>query len=322
MRSDKWQVTSGKWLIACCVLLAAGCSTTKPARVVNPEIAAFADLARDAYDRSAFEQSARLYARALAKARAADDALEIGNNAYNMAACLIALERYSEAREPLREACREFERIGTEVSAAELLDAKAARLEGKQDEAQQIANQVLGELKPGKNPAYRAQAMIVRAQIACDRRDADAARAELLSAQKEMKKLKNPYLAAAIFGVNGRIALIEKEPAKAAAEFDSEADLCRDAGKYRDMAMALGRAGQAYADADNAAAAADRFHRAARSFFAQGDELASLKMIESALKSAEKAGDKAALLRTTSLFEEIKKQVEASKPVGSGEAKP
>lgn len=323
MKNRKFMV-DGSWLmgVMLAVVLVSGCSTTKPERVVNPEIATFADLAQEAYGRSAFEQSVKLYGRALVKARAADDAQEIGNNAYNMAVCLIALEKYAEAREPLREAQGEFERIGVEISAAELLDAKAARLDGKPDEAERIADQVLAALKPGENRAYRTQALLVRAQVACDRRDAAAARTELALAQKEMRKLKNPFLTAAIHGVNGRIALMEKDPARAAVEFDHEADLCRDAGKYRDMALALARTGQAYADAEDAKAAADRFYRAARSFFAQGDELMSLKMIEAALKSAEKAGDQTVLLRTTALFGEIRKQLEDRSSAAPAAAKP
>lgn len=307
MNNNKYMV-HGSWLmgVVLAVVILSGCSTTKPVRVVDPEVATFADLAREAYDKSNFGQAVKLYGRALARARAADDALEIGNNAYNMAACLIALERYADARIPLREAAREFERIGVEISAAELLDAKAARLDGKPDEAQQIADRVLAELKPGENAAYRAQALLVRAQVACDRRDAAAARAEVELAKREMKKLRNPYLEAAIHGVLGRVALIEEAPAVAAAEFDLEAGLCRGAGKYRDMAMALGRAGQAFGEADQASVSADRYHRAARSLFAQGDELAALKMVESALKAAEKAGDQDAILRTVALFDEIR----------------
>ena len=61
----------------------------------------------------------------------------------------------------------------------------------------------------------------------------------------------------------------------------------------------------------------DRFYRSARSLYAQGDELAALKMVEAALASGEKAGDQDSLLRTKALFEEIKKQVEDSKPKSS-----
>ena len=304
------------------MFLVAGCATPPPPSPEKTELSRVTTTARMAYEQGSASQAARLYVRALKMARVQDDPVEIGNNAYNLAACLIAIEKYDDARSLLREAKREFERAKRPIPAIVLLDAKAARLQGKADEALALADQVLVFLKEGDGGAYPLQVFLFKTQVACDRGDVAVAKLELVKAQKELKTHDDPILKADAVGVAGRIALLEGNPSRAAQEYDRQADYFKRAKKYREMALSLGLAGQAYQDASIFLPAVDRFYRSARSLYAQGDELAALKMVEAALSSGEKTGDQDSLARTKAFFDEIKKQVEDSKPKSSEAAKP
>jgi tetratricopeptide (TPR) repeat protein len=304
------------------MLLVAGCSTPPPPSPEKTELSRVTTTARMAYEQGSASQAARLYVRALKMARVQDDPVEIGNNAYNLAACLIALEKYDDARNLLREAKREFERAKRPISAIVLLDAKAARLQGRADEALALADQVLVFLKEGDGGAYPLQVSLFKTQVACDRGNVAVAKLELAKAQKELKTHDDPILKADAAGAAGRIALLEGNPSRAAQEYDRQAEYFKRAKKYREMALSLGLAGQTYQDASIILSAVDRFYRSARSLYAQGDELAALKMVEAALASGEKTGDQDSLARTKAFFDEIKKQVEDSKPKSSEAAKP
>lgn len=316
----------GNWQLAIVAFLGAlmfsGCSTPPAPDPEKVELSRVTTTARTAFEQGSASQAARLYVRALKMARVQDDPVEIGNNAYNLAACLIAIEKCDDARSLLREAKREFERAKRPVTLILLLDAKAARLQGNTDEALALAEQVLASLKEGDCGTYPLQVALLRTQIACDRGDGAMSKAEFAKAQKELQGTGDLILKADASGIAGRIALLENDPARAAQEYDRQADDYRRAGKYRDMALALGSAGQAYLDASALQPSVDRFYRSARSLHAQGDELAALKMVEAAIASGEKAGDQDSLLRTKALFDEIKKQVEDAKTAEEKESTP
>lgn len=316
--SSKSQVSSFRFqvsgfLAAMVALLLAGCSSTKPATREQIELSRITTTAHAAYEQGSVSQAARLYVRALKMARVQDDPIELGNNAYNLAACLIALDKYDDARNLLQEAKRELERAKRPTLSILLLDAKAARLQGKPDEALALAEQVLVFPKQGGGGTIPLQVSLLKTQIACDHGDVAAAKLELAKAQKMLKSKDDPILKADAAGAAGRIALLEGDPARAAQEYDRQVEYYKRAKKYREMALSLGSAGRAYLDANILTPAMDRLYRSARSLFAQGDELSALKMIEAALVSGEKSGDQNSLQRTRMLFDEIKKQVEERK---------
>ncbi len=322
MRSCSFPIPGSRSIGLVMCLLAAGCASPTPQEsATDPELARVATTARLAFDGGSAEQAARLYARSLAMARAVDDSLEIGNNAYNLAACLIAIDRYGDAREYLSEARREFERAHRDPAPVILLDAKAARLQGKADEALALADQVLATTKGETSDSYKVQVALLKAEVACDRSDAAAAKTAMAVADKTMASVSDPALSAVAANVAARINLVENDPGKAAMQYDRETEFYRQARKYHDMALAMGRAGRAYLDAGILTPAEDRLYRAARTLFGQGDELGALKLIEPALNAADKAGDKDAALRATALFKEIKESVESTaKAVAGGPA--
>jgi tetratricopeptide (TPR) repeat protein len=292
------------------ILFAAGCATPPPAKPADPELSRLTSAARTMFERGSPEGAARLYLRALDKARAADDPHEIGMAAYNLGACMIDLEQYEEARGLLKEAEIEFQRTDRETADIVLLDAKALRLGGKYDEAVKRADEILPAVKTGDKDVYRAQAHLLKAQVACDRGEAEWAHKEMGKAEDALGAMSDVMLEAEAAGVAGRVLLLEKGPEKAGGEFDRQAGLYRKAGKHRAMALALGRAGQAYAEANDPFHAGDRFYRSARSLFAQGDDVGALRMLEGGLAAAEKSQDEDSIARAVALFKEIRKRTD------------
>ncbi len=303
-----------RYLTLLLVLGAASCSTPRVDPSADPEISRVASLARKATAEGQYDQAASIYQRALVRARAMDNSAEIANNAYNLAMCMIKLQKFDDARPLLSEARREFERLGQPIADILLLQAEMARAVGRFDEAVSLADQVIPSLKSGATPAYRLQVALIKTVSACDRGDAVTAKKEFAAVQKEAGSVEDPFLRAQAANASGRILLLDKDPGKAAAEFDREADLARKAGKYHDMALALGRGGQAYLDAGVLLPASDRFYRSARSLYAQQDLPGALKMIQPALDAAKAANDDESLRRIITLFKDIKEDVERAAP--------
>ena len=71
------------------------------------------------------------------------------------------------------------------------------------------------------------------------------------------------------------------------------------------MAHALQNAAEAYLSAGDYSLATDRFFRAARITFAQGQNSAAMKLGHLALSAADKAEDQSVKIRVQALLEEI-----------------
>ena len=289
-------------------LMLAGC--VKPAPVIAVEIDS--DYSRSmtagrlAFDRGLIEQAARFYQQALRRARAIDSAPQIGDAAYNLAACRIHLNQLEKARDLLDEAKTEISSIDGNIADIQLVEAKVARLQGNSEEALMLADQVLSSPESYPTDNLRLQVYLLRGQIACDKDDAALALQELQKAKYIARLVSDPPLQADISALAGRIHLIKNEPVMAAKEFDSETRLLQQAKRYPEMAHALQNAAEAYLSAGNYSLAADRFFRAARSTFAQGQNSAALKLGHLALSAADKAEDQSVKIRVQALLDEIK----------------
>lgn len=290
-------------------ILGAGCASPPPSRPRDPDLDRFAGAARVSFDHGAFEQAVNLYRRALERARAADDPLEIGNNAFNLAVGLIASGRAEEARPLLREARVELERAGQDVSEALLVEAAAARDAGQAEEAAALLEEVQARLKKSGDRSLSVQTALLRAQLACDRGKPAEAGAILKAVTADLRRERDPVLKARFAGVQARVARMVGQPLAAARLLDEEADgYKRAGGRIRELAEALKRAGQAWLEAGHPREASDRFYRAARSLFAQGQIVEALKLIDPALAAAEKALAKDLFQRTMALLDEIQKK--------------
>ncbi len=291
-------------------LLAAGCASQGPVRQTDTAIATAADTARLAFRKGSMEQAAGLYARALNRSRAVDDPFEIANNAYNLAACKMILRQYAEAGILLNEAATAAGRAGAPQEDIALLSAQAARLEGHAEEARARLNTLLQQPVA---PEIRLQADVMAARMDADEGHLDAAVAALKKIQSSSVARKaGDSIRAEIEGLDAHLAQMSQRPADAAAAFDRQAEALRGAGRYREMAQALGSAAQAYLEAGQAPAAWERAYRGARSLFAQGDAAGALQQVETALTAVEQVQDEAQQKATARLFEEIREAVSAA----------
>jgi tetratricopeptide (TPR) repeat protein len=254
---------------ALALLALIGCATspTSTAPAGDKELSRIHNLARAAFEHGTTAKAIDLYGKALKRARAIDDATEIGNAAYNLALCHVILGQLDQASAPLAEAKAEFQRSGSNPADVLLLEAKIAQLQGKREQVLVLADQVLSA---SPDESHRFQVALLRGTIACQQNDAVRARNELAEAGKI--RVTNPVLLAARERLAGNVFLLQKNPARAAAAFDRTAALFQKANRYRDMALALRRAGEAYREAGDTTRAEDRLLRARSSLAAQGEK--------------------------------------------------
>jgi len=130
-----------------------------------------------------------------------------------------------------------------------------------------LADQVLSA-SPDESDLF--QATLLKGTIACQQDD--PARARTVLAEADQHHVTNAALLAARERLAGNIFLLEGNPAEAAPAFDRAAALFQKARHYRDMALTLRRAGEAYQEAGDTQRAEDRLFRAQRSLAAQGEK--------------------------------------------------
>ena len=146
-----------------------------------------------------------------------------------------------------------------------LLEATVAQRQGKLEQALSLADQVLSA-SPDEN--YLFQVALLKGTIACQQDD--PARARTALAEADQHHVANAALLAARERLAGNIFLLEGNPAEAAAAFDRAAALFQKAKHYRDMALTLRRAGEAYREAGDTQRAEDRLFRASAAWPPKG----------------------------------------------------
>jgi len=255
--------------IAPTLLTLGGCATSSTLTVPpeDKQLSRTSNLARAAFEDGATAKALDLYRKALNRARVMDEATEIGNAAYNLALCHIILGQLDQASAALAEAKAAFERSESNPVDVLLLEATVAQRQGKLEQALSLADQVLSA-SPDENDLV--QATLLKGTIACGQDDPARARTALV--EVDQYHVTNVVLLAARERLAGSIFLLERNPAEAATAFDRAATLFQEARHYRDMALTLRRAGEAYRKAGEAQHAEDRLFRAERSLTAQGEK--------------------------------------------------
>ena len=255
--------------VALILLTLVGCVTSPTATVPSKdkELSRASDRARAAFEDGATAKAIDLYTRALNRARAMDNAMEIADTAYNLALCYIVEGQLDQASTSLAEAEAAFERSGSTPPDVLLLEATVAQRQGKLEQAVSLADQVLSASFEQNN---QFQAVLLKGTVACEQDDLASARAA--RAEANQYHVINIPLRAARERLTGSILLLESNPVEAAAAFDRAAALFQEAKHYRDMALTLQRAGEAYREAGDPQRAEDRLFRAKRSLAAQGEK--------------------------------------------------
>ena len=91
VRSGARAVASGMIVTVIAISVAGGCSRRPPPQPpLDAELSRASANARLAFDRGLLPQAVTLYAQALRRAEATDDARAISDASYNLAACLVA----------------------------------------------------------------------------------------------------------------------------------------------------------------------------------------------------------------------------------------
>ena len=285
------------------------CSSSGPVKEVDPELYRTAKSARMAFSRGEYGQAARLYRRSLNRATVMDDAVEIGNNAYNLAACSMELGEYDRARELLEESRSAFQRIGEVPEGVLILEVKTALADGITEEAEELLTSVDGGGGKSISPEIKIQYKLLRIDLALKLGDNDTAKRELKGLRDELRELENDGLNAEADRLEGKLLVREGKFMAAGAVFDHRTNLLRQIAHYRPMAIALGRAGEAYWDGGAYCKSLDRFFRAARSLFAQEDMAESLNMLSFAMEVSRDCDQESLRQNVRELFEEIKEAV-------------
>ncbi|HMP73808.1 MAG TPA: hypothetical protein PKE55_11155 [Kiritimatiellia bacterium] len=306
------------WMLLC-GLMAAGCASPPEPRPqdppqLDPMLAQWSANAQDAFEKGMYSRAASLYRMTVDRATMADNSMEVGKAALNLAVCEGLLGNTEEARQVLRRAERAFVRAGHPVADVLILDAKFARELGLAGEAEARLNRAERETLTRDQSA---QAYLLRAHIACDRGQPAQAEAFLDRARGRMGDRARPALAADAEELTARILEMTGRYAAAAEAYERQAMWFRQAGLFRDMAEALARAGEGWVAAGEPGVATDRFYRAARSLMAQGEHLGAMRVIEKAVQFQEEpVADEDLVKEIAELFEEIRASVEISRRAG------
>ena len=278
--------------------LAAGCGGPAPAPP-NPNADAQFDLyvssAQLQFREDSIPLAATAYARALARAEAMDNPTDISSAAYDLAICRAAMGDYPASLSLLQEAQHEALRAGGSTTNIQLARARVYLLQNDWKNAMQSTDEVLAG-KPGDS--QRLEAWILRGSAHCQANDLAAARDDLKQVDALVAKASDPTLTASRNGLSGEIHSMNKDFSAAMADFDSQAELCRQNHAYREMARALAKAGRSAVLAGKPQQAADRLYRAAR---CGTSDAANLRA--QALAAAQAAGDQNLIQLISSLPE-------------------
>ncbi len=250
------------------VLALAGCRTPPPQRL-DPAIEREAAAGRSAYAAGSLDRAAVSFERALQRARLVDDSAEIARNAYNLAACLSALQRWDDAALRLDEAAA----AAGPPAPAEfvMLRIKILRGAGRTNDAIAHARGWLDDSRRSPRAAERRPAMqVLLADMLCDAGDQAGAASALAQVSEQSAATADRLTHADWLRTRARIAAAKGDQTAAGHLFDQAAETCRQAARYAVMAACLADAGRAYAAQGERAAAADRLYRAARSLHEQG----------------------------------------------------
>jgi len=288
--------------------LCASCASTGPGPTVEPGDLVYlqaSSAAELAYEQDDFGQAQQLYRRALSRAQAVDDAGLAADAAYNLAMSEIGLGNYDTADQLLRQAHYDANRASSNTADIQLVRAKVAFLRLRLPEALILLDEIVASKS---TQSIHLQAMILRGQVFCGAGDLDAAKSELWELEKlvaSSRKTLSPSIGADLAKLEGTVARLEGKVDTAASSFDDEAGLLRIAHRYRDMAYAFARAGEAHRAAGRQALAADRFFLAARSLGRLGDTEAAKSFLASSISAAENADDHDSRIRAQLLLEVI-----------------
>lgn len=255
---------------------AAGCGTPAPRRAPPQGDTAFtasAEAGVAALGWGDLDQAGKRFADALQRARAMNRDADIAFAAYHAASVAFSSGDFAAAGALLAEAHHAYRATGRDAAELWLLDARVARARSQDDRFDGSARRALA----GADHRVRAFARYLLAHQALEAGDAAGAR-ELVEGAGTSE-----WSVPELVEVAGMIAESD-DPGEAASYYDRAAAAYQDAGRAREMAATLERAGTAHLASGDEDAAVDRYYRAARSFHGRGDARLAKKAAASGLE--------------------------------------
>lgn len=258
------------------VILAAGCAT-RHGRPVDKQIVELSEAGQAAYAAGLPSKAVALYSQALVRSRLLDEPLEAARNAYNLGLCRMAMGEYPEARRMLEQARILLEPDGAELGKVLVACAELDVRSGNAESARALSERVM---EVCREKTVRCQAAILLGELDARAGNLPASKKHYVAAQEacDWQDLP-PALGARMAGLMADLTEAGVLHGDRAVLLLKKAGCLQKAGSYRDMAQALGAAGDAFAATGRRAAAFGSYERAAYSLHAAGDRNAALDMV-------------------------------------------
>jgi len=258
-------------------------------------------LARFAFEKGMYEQAAGIYQKVLRMAYVRNDSVVILDTRYNLAICLMELERYQEAINLINQVREELS-IGGERMPPNLLLLEATIFYRKdQPEDSWKATEMLLAVNTPLSPTIRAKTYYLRGLISSHRND-------IAGIRESIKKMGEPEFVTVMADqkeLQGRLAMAENNWNQAIIELDQATRLRRENHDYRRMAITWALSATASEKAGKIEIAASRYLQAGRSAAVREDRSNAHKWLTQAALLFNQLGNDALAAESNSLLYEL-----------------
>ncbi|MGQ9663366.1 MAG: MlaD family protein [Kiritimatiellia bacterium] len=227
----------------------------------------------------------------LQQALEADDAISSVSAAHDLTICLFLQGKNEEALRTLTTARLEAGAGQSDLLRLDLVEATWLHRQNKLQESLDLLTRTIQRGLAGVPAELIALAHLRIAILRCELSQFQEAEQHLKEASRLEKKIESPQVRAYLRQATGLLNLSQNRPALAAASFDQEAGLLREAGLFVAMAQALDRAARAYEAAGDWSAAVNRYYRAVRTLVASKALQKADEVLDRALPAAQKVGN-------------------------------
>lgn len=235
-------------------------------------------LARSAFEKKMYKQAAGIYQTVLGMAYVRNDSAVILDTRYNLAICLMELERYPDAIKLVNQVREELS-IGDEKMPSDflLLEATIFYRNDRLEDSWEVTENILA-VNASLTPTIRAKTSYLRGLISSQRNDIAGIREAIRNiGQSEIMTVKADQME-----LQGRLAMAENSWNQAVFDFDQVTHLRRENRDYRRMAITLALSATASEKSGRLAAAAGKYLQAGRSAAQREDRSNARKWLSQA----------------------------------------
>ena len=291
------------FLVAICMMIN-GCgatprNSTEPA--VDEALESTNHVARSAFEKGMYKQAAGIYQTVLQMAYVRNDPTVILNTRYNLAICLMELERYPEAMNLINQV-REELLVESEKMPPDLLllEATIYYRNNQLEDSWRTTDKILTG-NASSPPTIKTKTCFLRGLIASDRNDL----AGLHEAMQNMGQPESLVVQSDRKELQGRLALAEKKWDQAIIVLDQATRLRRENQDYRRMAITLALSAAASEKVGKTEAAAARYLQAGRSAAFRDDRSNARTWLTRAALLFNQAGNDALFAESQSLLSRL-----------------